>query len=319
MSTVSRYTAQDIIDAYQRTGSVWRAGKELGLAGQTVHERLLAVGYPLAGRRWTGDEIDELRALAGHATIGEIARRLGRPYNGVACKISDLGIGSRAGNRRKVKIPRGAGYDKASVKKYMRQLDTSGDSIYRFARRNGLGIEALVQAIERDDPDWWRAYREAHSDLPAARCGYCDAEFIPSSAKQKFCSRKCGSDARTDESYFGGRRRQTIGLAEGKCQLCGRVGIKGLSSHHVLGKENDPDNEALVALCSGCHKAVTFLASRTFVDDEVAWQSLISLVWLRRHGHRRHETGGVEVCVDIDEISTAAAAEMAELDGEMVP
>lgn len=310
MTTKSRYTGQEIIDAYKRTGSVWRAGKELGLAGQTVHERLKALDYPLAGRNWMPDEVDELRALAGNMTIGEISNRLGRPYAGVACKISELGLGERFGNRVKIKIPRGAGYDKASVKRYMAQLEASGDTVHRFARRMGLGVEMLIYAIERDAPDWWRAYREAHSDLPEATCPYCGNAFVPSNKKQRFCRRKCSTDARIDESYFGGKRRQTIGLAEGQCQLCGRTGVKGLSSHHMLGKENDPENEALIALCQGCHKAVTFLASRTFVDDEVVWQSLISLVWLRKHGDRREESGGVEVCVEVREITLEQAAEM---------
>lgn len=284
MTGQSRYTAQDIIDAYQRTGSVWRAGKELGLAGQSVHERLRAVGYPLAGRRWDEAEIAELRALVDHLVISDIAHRLGRTYAAVACKINELGIGSRTGNHRPVKIPRGAGYDKASCKRYAAQLDESGDLITRFARRQGLGIEMLVQALERHMPEWWEAYKATHSSIPERDCEYCGRTFVPASGKQRCCSRKCSAARRTDESYFGGKRRNTIGLAEGRCQLCARTNVKALSSHHVLGKDNDPDNDFLIALCSGCHQLVTLLAGRPFLEHGEGWEALIQLALLRRYG-----------------------------------
>jgi len=143
-----RATNEEIIEAYRRTGSVWRTGKELGIAGQSVHERLRVLGYPMFGRKWTDDEIDELRSLVGHMTLGEIGHRLGRPYSGVAGKISELGLAGRS-YRRPTKIPRGAGYDKASLARYIKQLEESGDPITKFARRNGLGIEPLIGALER--------------------------------------------------------------------------------------------------------------------------------------------------------------------------
>lgn len=310
--TRSRFTAQQVIDAYQSTGSVWRAAKELGISGQSVHERLKAVGYPLAARNWTPEEVDELRSLVDHCTISEIASRLGRPYHGVAVKVSRLGIGSRTGSRRPVKIPRGAGYDKASIKKYAGQIDESGSTVHAFARRNGLGVEALCVAMERNLPDWWEAYRRAHSDLPEKDCPYCERTFIPSNSRQIYCSRRCGNTRRVDDDYFGGKRRQTIGLAEGRCQLCGRTSVKALSSHHMLGKENDPDNDFLIALCSGCHQLVTLLASRKFLEEAEGWQSLIELTLLRHYGNQE-DVAGVETYVEIDTLTPDEALELAEV------
>lgn len=299
---VDRYPAAEIIRAYKETGSVWEAGKRLGIAGQTVHKKLVALGYPLANRQWSDDEVEELRSLVGNMTLSEIADRLGRPYAGVACKISEVGIGTRYGNRNgwAKKIPRGAGYDKVSLGRYVKQIDSSGDTVHRFARRNGLGVESLCRALERSFPDWWLAYRAAHSDLPEAQCPYCSCSFIPSSGKQVYCSRKCGADARVDKAYFGGRRRQTIGLGEGICQLCGRSG-KSLSSHHVYGKENDGDNEFLIALCQGCHQAITHLALRPFLDSPAGWEALIQLCYLRRHGH--DQPAGVYACVEMEPLA----------------
>lgn len=307
--TRSRYTNEDIIDAYRRTGSVWRAGKELGLTGQTVHERLSAIGYPLAGRAWDEEELEELRALASHCTIGEIARRLGRPYAGVAQKVSRLDLGTRYGNRQQRKLPRGAGYDKASTLRYAREITDSGVPVSRYARAHGLGVEQLCQALERHLPDWWETHRKTHSDLDEIACKGCGQKFIPSNARQQFHSRRCADTYRRDQDYFGGKRSRTVGLAEGRCQLCGREVTRGLSSHHVLGKENDPENELLIALCQGCHKIVTFLGARAFVDDEAAWETLVSLAWLRRHG--ANPGHGVHIVVDIDELTAEDVEESA--------
>lgn len=292
-----RFTNEQVIEAYKQTGSVWSAGKKLGMAGQSVYERLQKIGYPMANRHWTKEEYDELRKLKEqNLTITQIASRLGRPYAGVALKISRLGLGDHQGNRRIKKIPRGQGYDKESLKGYMLDIDFGDDKITTFARKNGLDIETLAQAIERHFPEWWIEHRRSHSDLPERECPQCKREYIPFTNKQKYCSRQCGSDYRTDQSYFGGKRNNTIGLAEKICQLCGRQNIKGLSSHHVIGKENDPDNNYLIALCPGCHQIVTILGGRTFTGEPEVWEALIQLVMIRKKG----STGGVYAYVEID-------------------
>ena len=299
MSFPQKATNEQIVAAYRATGSVWAAAERLGMAGQTVHERLQALGYPMLGRKWNDGEIELLRTLVDHMTLSEIAKRLGRPYAGVALKASRLGIGSNYGNRGPKKIKRGAGYDKASLKRYARDIDATGLTVHAYARRHSLGVEMLCHAFESRLPEWWQQYRETHSDLPHKKCEYCDREFIPSTKKQRYCTRKCGQDQRADLSYFGGRRKETVGLAEGVCQLCERKGIAGLSSHHILGKENDPENDYLIALCSGCHNVVTLLSARNFVEKREAWEALISLCVLRKAGTPTN----VYTCVEIELIA----------------
>lgn len=296
-------TNEQIIDAYRDTGSVWAAGKRLGMAGQSVHERLRAIGYPLASQNWTPAEVGELRNLVGQATIAEIAHRLGRPYNGVACKISELGIGVRFGNNRKVKVQRGAGYDKSRLTRYAKQIEATGVTVRQFARTNGLGVEMLCRAFEQRLPEWWDAYKRTAVGIDEKQCAYCHKMFVPGSGKQTYCTRQCAAARRSDESYFGGRRRETIGLAERTCQLCGRQDIKGLSSHHVIGKENDPDNDFLIALCPGCHQIVTILSGRAseFLASPEGWEALIQLCLLRKHGG---SVAGIYASVDIELLDT---------------
>jgi len=292
-----KVTNEEIIAAYRDTGSVWKAAAKLGVAGQSVWERLRAIGYPMASRRWTVEEVDHLRGMVGNLSIGEMAKRLGRPYAGVAGKLYELGISAGPGPRQR-KIPKGAGLDKRSVKKHMRALVEDSDGFTRYSRRAGLDPDLLAKAIQRVDLDWWLSYVRTQSDLPERACEYCAARFIPFNARQRFCTRKCSEEQRQDQSYFGGKRRNTIGLAEKRCQLCAREGVKGLSSHHIYGKENDPENEFLIALCSGCHQIVGKLSARAFLDESAGWESLISLVMMRRKQSR-----GTYVCVEIEELS----------------
>ena len=290
---------EDIIAAYMATGSVWKTGKRVGLAGQTVHDRLVSAGHKLQNPRWTTEELDEMRSLheAG-VSLGEIARRLNRPYSGCATKSSEMKLGFNR-TRGSEKLPRGAGYDKAATLRHMRALEVYKGAVTQYARSQGLRVEQLVQAFERYVPDRWTAYVAGRSDIPERECEYCGQVFIPSTGKQRFHSRRCASTARADRDYFGGRRSEAVGMAAGVCQVCGVQGKKGLSAHHVLGKENDPDNDVLVAVCQGCHNLIGMLGRSKMVDDPAVLESLIALAWLRRHGGSTLEEGELWVHVDI--------------------
>lgn len=297
-------STEQIIAAYRATGSVWAAGKRLGMAGQSVHERLVAVGYKMRNRRWTDDEIAELKDLyeAG-VTLGEIARRLGRPFGSAAVKSSELGLRFR-GKRGVKPLPRGAGFDKAATLKHMTALEAYEGGVTQYARANSMSVELFAQACQKHAPGRWQSYVASRSDIPARDCEYCGVTFIPATAKQVYHDRRCASTARADRQYFGGRRRGTIGLDSSTCQLCGEVKTKGLSSHHILGKENDPDNALLIALCQGCHKIVTMLGGRKFVNDSTALETLIWLAWSRRNGDQ--ELDGTELWVHVDIEHTAS-------------
>lgn len=276
-------TNEEIILAYRETGSVWRAGKRLGMAGQTIHERLRVLNYPIANRMWTKEETAELQQLIENGVpLAEVAHRLGRTYAGVACRASRSEVRSTPIRQRK--LPRGAGYDKVSIGRHLKVMEDSPVKPTQYARAQGLEVNALVTALQRHYPERWQQYLATHAPLPEKLCEYDKQPFIPANGKQQYCTRDCANRARTDRNYFGGKRRNTVGLAEEQCQLCGRIGVKGLSSHHVLGKDNDELNDVLVALCQGCHQIVTLLGGRAFTDDPRAWEALITLAWMRRHG-----------------------------------
>lgn len=299
-----RVTGLQVVQAYREHGNIWKAAKALGICGQSVWERMRAMGHRMQNEKWTEEENNELASLLKTCTLSEIANRLGRSYAGVAIKVSRLHLRTEPVKRRPQKIQRGVGLDKASVKKHLQAMSDEDSSVTKYCRKQKFSVDNFALACQTHFPEKWDEYAKKHGKLPTKPCAYCEREFHPQNGRQKTCSRKCQARRRTNETYFGGKHRQTIGLAEGVCQLCKREGVKGLSSHHVLGKQNDPDNDYLVALCRGCHQVVGTLAGRNFIDDPEGWESLISLCLIRRHADKPNpEIAGVHACVDIEWLS----------------
>lgn len=291
---------EQVIAAYRETGSVWAAGKKLGVAGQTVHKRLSRLGHEVkgGGTNWSPEEEQELVRLVSEDGLPflEIANRLDRTVASVAVRASRLGIKS---NRVRVtKIRRGRGLSKAEMERHMRMLE-NGEKMTPYVRRVGLKIGPFVRAAQTYWPERWADFAKGIG-LATKSCTYCEREFYPTSARQAYCEQRCTSRARTDREYFGGRRRMTVGLDQGQCQLCGGKPKVGLSSHHIFGKENDPDNLWLMALCRGCHDVVTRVAARKWATDDSAMQRLVWFANVRARGAEIMRSGvsylpGVEV------------------------
>jgi hypothetical protein len=170
---------------------------------------------------------------------------------------------------------------KNATRRYLKALEIYPGTLREFCDESGIPRDMLTRSIQRHFPERWNSYAALHSSHAPIECPYCHISFVPMNARQTYCTQVCARDARVDKVYFGGRRRETIGLAEGECQLCFRTNVKGLSSHHVLGKGNDPDNEQLIALCPGCHDLLGLLSRRKFLND-AGWTRLRELVEARR-------------------------------------
>lgn len=293
----SRVSNEQIVEAYKKFGSVWKAAKEVGLCGHSVWERLGTLGYKLQSSRWSPEEVGELKALAETCTSSEIARRLGRTFTAVCCQLSIMGIYTRKGRARSLP-KRGSGLDKRKMEQLRRELSSWSGTAKQFCIQRGLNMTAFVEAYRRHFPDDWDAYVKAHSQLQSKTCPNCMKTFIPMTKKQKSCSGKCSSAIRSSLRYFGGKRNLAVGMMEGICQLCGKEG-KSLSAHHLFGKENDAENDFLVALCVGCHQLVGLLAVRSDLGVDF-FEGLIGLAMTRRHG-ARHPCG-FHVAVDIEEV-----------------
>lgn len=186
------------------------------------------------------------------------------------------------------KLPRAKGYDKAATLRHLKQMVKSGTFVTEYVKQNGLRLDTFMLAVATHDPSSL-GQLPCHAiqndpKLITQNCEECGDVFWPSRKGSRFCSSSCGNTARRDRDYFDGRRKDTIGLAEGVCQLCSRHVDKGLSSHHVFGKANDPENEYLLALCRGCHQIVSELALKKWCGDPEVMARMIELAYAQHEG-----------------------------------
>ena len=106
-------------------------------------------------------------------------------------------------------------------------------------------------------------------------CGVCEKVFTTNNRAQVYCSAKCNHAAESDQKYFGGLRSTAVGFKERKCWVCGKIGVRRMNVHHVVGRQNS--HQPLVALCAGCHQLVTYLGNRVFLEDAHKVADLITL------------------------------------------
>jgi hypothetical protein len=232
---------------------------------------------------WSEPELLALADMYGTTPVSKIAKALTRPYIEVVWKLAELGTDIETAPTWK--IPRGKGYDKVSIKAAAKAIDRTGCTVRQYARMRGFRIELLCESLRRHVPMWFDMYRADHpEELDDSTCEGCGLTFVAAKKGTRFHSSVCGAKQRINESYFGGQRGQTVGLADGVCMCCERAVDSGLSSHHMIGKENDPENRYLVAICRGCHQLITVMGQRPFLTEPDGWERLMQFVMLRRAG-----------------------------------
>lgn len=147
-----------ILESYKRTGNIWKTGKEVGLSGQSVWERLKKLNVPLSIRHWTEDEISRLRILYNvpiYETIrlSMFAKDIGRSNSSVARKAREL------------------------------DLTTSYKRNKSPEQRKAIGLNSKKRIKEHGHP---RGYREIRI------CPICGAFFEEKhSASKECCSQAC--------------------------------------------------------------------------------------------------------------------------------
>lgn len=99
MPSRRKVSDETLIEAYSRLDSVWAVGKEVGLVGQSVHERLAKLGVVKPVNVFTEAEADRLRSeywIAAEAgKLADLARDMGRTKQFICRKAGELGLTDR--------------------------------------------------------------------------------------------------------------------------------------------------------------------------------------------------------------------------------
>lgn len=96
MSYPPKVTNEQVTESYNRLGSLWKVGNELGICGQSVWERLKKLGITDKDK-WTNEQLSILReaySVGGNEplNINELSAKLNRTKSNVCRKARELGL-----------------------------------------------------------------------------------------------------------------------------------------------------------------------------------------------------------------------------------
>lgn len=103
MSYHQKATNEQIIAAYDTTGSVWAAAKILGMCGQSVHERLEKIGKINRMNVFTAQDMDLLKEqypiYLRKEALAELATKMGRTKQFICRHAKKLGLTGQPRNK----------------------------------------------------------------------------------------------------------------------------------------------------------------------------------------------------------------------------
>lgn len=147
---------ESLVEAYKATGSVYAVGRQFGINGSSVHERLAKVpGLVKGPKRWSPEALTILEAEytlhANAGTLAVLAKRLGVGKTSVCAKAATLGL-----TDQKRKKPY------ASVWLYMSEDEAA--TIWDHFKRNSLGLIAYCKKQGYDDLGFSRTMKQFFAD-----------------------------------------------------------------------------------------------------------------------------------------------------------
>jgi len=96
MIQTNKISDEDIILAYNKTNSVWKAGEIVGLCGQTVHARLTKLGVINKMNLWTEEDnntlLEKYQSYRDLGNLKILAKELGRTEQFISRKAKVLGL-----------------------------------------------------------------------------------------------------------------------------------------------------------------------------------------------------------------------------------
>lgn len=152
---MKKATDEQLIAAYEETGSVWKAAEKLGMCGQSVHERLRRLGVDTSMNVFGKDDekyLSERYLLYRDAgKLQDLADEMGRTKQFICRQAGKLGL-----------------TDPKCERKYLRKWKDVPDSVFapiwedfkksrfgvtEYCRRKHYNIQSFTDAMRRCFPD----------------------------------------------------------------------------------------------------------------------------------------------------------------------
>lgn len=153
-----RPTNEQVAEAYQRTGSVWKASHELGISAQTVHNRMTKTGQIKPLNRFTpADDARLERDYLHHrnaGTLATLAAEMARTVPFICRQARRLGLTDPGHSAKWLRVWKGMAEAEARVIFEEFKRDNGGLGTFCEARGfDDLGFSRTMQAFFPDEFD----------------------------------------------------------------------------------------------------------------------------------------------------------------------
>lgn len=161
-SRLYKATDRELVAAYKRTKSVHKAGKLLGMYGQTVHDRLRKLGVCFRNHRWTPREeqilLEQYTRYRDAGTLSDLAKKLGRTRQLLCRKARQLGLTHVQGPKLWNRVWKGL--PQLEAIKIFERFKRSPLGVGQFCTKYGYDDLGFSRCMQSHFPDEWEHVME---------------------------------------------------------------------------------------------------------------------------------------------------------------
>lgn len=160
MAFPQKATDEQIVDAYQRTRSVWKAADELGMCGQSVHKRLQKLGIDTSANLFTKEDERYLAERyvvyrdAGQLQV--LADEMGRTKAFICRQAGKMGL-TDPNRKQPMRAKVWDTAPDAVLIPIWDKFKRSRKTMSAYCRANHYNVQSFVDAMRRAFPDEYDA------------------------------------------------------------------------------------------------------------------------------------------------------------------
>ena len=163
MSYPMKATDEQVRAAYERLGNVWKVADELGMCGQSVHERLRRMGVDTSLNLFTMEDEEYLAEryvpYRDAGALQVLADEMGRTKQFICRKAGEMGLTDKKCERRYLRVWKDM--PREAVQGIWETFKRQRYGITEFCRRRHYDIQHFTDCMRRNFPEEYEAAVEA--------------------------------------------------------------------------------------------------------------------------------------------------------------
>ncbi len=150
-------TDSQIISAYKKTGNVWDAGKSLGMAGQSVYERLIKLKVELNRKDFNEDDTKRIEReyliYRNSGKLGLLAKKMNKSKHLICRKARELNLTDQ--KHKKIYFGKWKYMNEDTARILFDKFRDSKYTMNIFCKKNSLDDGGFSKTMSKFFPDEW--------------------------------------------------------------------------------------------------------------------------------------------------------------------